>query len=455
MASQPVIGAPAAPSSLNLASLLPKPVDYGALLRTARAAAAQDVAQNVAGIRQQQSDLIAQASARAAEQGNAARATADFLRSLNLPGLTEQAFANSAAAERAAAQGYSGGLQQTVGDAAARMQQQLANVGAPGAVQNLGPAAGNVLYGLGGNLPASQLDVAGPLTAASLRALPAQALAYGQQQALGALGAGQQDAAKLNSQILAAQAQRSTLVSGYLKTLSDQARQSGNDQLAHALDVLKYQADQDAAKNLQDWRSAQLNKPTYFQGANGAEYVANPQTGKVMQITDAAPMKPITFGSAASGYYAIDPTTGQVQQIVKPTPTATATRPVSVAAGSSLVNPSTGKVIYTAPKKAATAKQLSGRSLITAHGDITDTVKFLHDGVPATTTAAAKPAQNFADALRYMRQHGYMDTPQLARLTLRALRDTYAPTEVGLATNRIAGPPVPSAIQGAVNAAAA
>ena len=90
------------------------------------------------------------------------------------------------------------------------------------------------------------------------------------------------------------------------------------------------------------------------------------------------------------------------------------------------------------------AKQLTPEQLQKYTGEISDTVGFLFTGVPATATAPGKPRLGYADALKFMRQHGYMATPQLAKLTIDALKQIYGATETGIASGKLAGPPVPS-----------
>lgn len=354
----------AAPSSWDalISAFNQPPQDYTA---QASAMAGQDIAAQTDAIRQQQAALMRLAGERAAQQQQLGLATSKYLNNLNLGGLTAGDFADAAAAaERAAAQGYSGGLQQTVSDAAQQIQQHLAGLGgSPAAVQGQGTAAGNALYGLSGNLPAERLDVAGPLVASTLRALPAQNLAYGQAQAAGALGAGQQQAAQLEPDIAAANAKRASLTAGYLKDLSDQARQAGNDRFSHLLDVLKFKADQDAAAALDAWRQAQVdnNQAKLFEPKHLAtgDYAYDPKTKTWNLVPGTAPVttvslggggvarvnpdgtlttlrnptppkapssRPVIVGSDRSGRFALDPATGALTQLTPPVPATRGTK---------------------------------------------------------------------------------------------------------------------------------
>lgn len=94
--------------------------------------------------------------------------------------------------------------------------------------------------------------------------------------------------------------------------------------------------------------------------------------------------------------------------------------------------------------------QLSASQQQKYAGEITETVNFLRSGVPDTQkangdTIAGKPALNYTDALAFMQTHGYMATPQLAKLTMAALRRRYPRNEIKITNNKVAGPPTPSA----------
>jgi hypothetical protein len=350
------------------------PIDYSNLAKIASGRAASDTDALVAGYKTLQSDALTQAAARATQQGQLGLASSKYLEGLNLGGLAAGDYASAAAAERAAAAGYSGGLQQTVSDAAAKVQANLAAAGSPQTALNQGAAAGNALYGLGGNLPALQLDAIGPTVAAGLRALPAQTLGYGQQLAFGELGAGQQEASKLNAEIVTARAKQGALAASYLDKLSEVARQSGQDKIANYYKAMAIKMKEDALKAQGNQIDAAASKvighivykdgtePTDPKGnvipiaaGPGKSTYRNDAYGRLLQIapdgsitvrseghwTDSAgatwrvgldgkqtlvstkPVTPHTFGSATSGYYTIDPNTGKVVQLKEgtgPTP---------------------------------------------------------------------------------------------------------------------------------------
>lgn len=322
----------------------------------ANAQAAQQTAAAVAGIRAEQDRIRQQAAQQALMTNQAAQASARLLQGLNLGGLTAQDYANSAAAERAGAAGYSGGLQQTVGDAAAQVQHDLSAAGSPQQALNQSQAAGNVLYGLGGQLPANQLDAAGPLVAAQQRALPAQTLGYGQAVATGLIGAGQQRAEQYNSDILAARAKQAGIAADYFAQLSEDARKRGQDAVANAYkalgaaqtqnknDILAYndwykgQISAFNANGLADYRSGMLdinttranNTAAYQQGqldlGNRRADIANRNADIAQQ--NANKPENIRFITDSSGRkYTFDPNTGNVTTLPgnlgKPRPSTT------------------------------------------------------------------------------------------------------------------------------------
>lgn len=264
-AARPKPAKPAAPTT-DYAALLRAglaPPDYSGLAQTANKMAGQAVGAQVAGIRAAQQQIRQDAAAQAAQVTQASIAASKYLQSLGLGNAVAGDYANAAEAQRAAAAGYSGGLQQTVGDAAYQVQQNLAGLGSTQQAAPNVAATGNVLYGLGGNLPASQLDVQGPLQAAQARALPAQTLGYGQQIATGVLGAGAQEAGRMNADVLAAEAKRATLAAQYLSDLEKAARDAGQDRIANTLSVLKLQQADAAQQATAQYRQDQLDFKTW------------------------------------------------------------------------------------------------------------------------------------------------------------------------------------------------
>jgi hypothetical protein len=270
----------------------------GNLADIASARAASETNATIAGLKALQDYANQQGLLRATQQGQLGLAASKYLEGLHLPERTTADYAAAADAQRAAASGYSGGLQQTVSDAAAQVQQNLQATGSPQTAYNQSEAAGNALYALGGTLPATQFGVTGPTVAASLRALPAQALGYGQQLALGQLGAGQQEAAKFNADITGALAKQGTLASSYLDDLlSAQAKTNEAAALAAYRNATLTQRGQIANQSaglkqqqidsLNAWRSTQAKIST-FTAQSLADHRAAQDTNDTARLNETA-----------------------------------------------------------------------------------------------------------------------------------------------------------------------
>ncbi len=145
-------------------------------------------------IRRQQQE----AGARSDSQGRAilaaSQAAAEMMKGIG-PQVNSM-YQTAAANQAAIGKGYSGGLQEAQNAQAAQTNAQLANIGAPeGQMQHPGPEAANVLYGLGGAIPASTFSREGAAFGAAASMLPATALGRGQQEFATNVARGQQEQA--------------------------------------------------------------------------------------------------------------------------------------------------------------------------------------------------------------------------------------------------------------------
>jgi hypothetical protein len=197
------------------------------ILAQAKALAASDTSAQVGAYKAQQNTYAQQAKDRAAQINLASQAASKFLTGIG--DNTASSYNDAAKVLAGIAGGYSGDLKNTATDAASQVRAQLANLGAPAGSlktptgQTPQPEAlSNVLYGLGGAIPANLLVNSGQAQAAAQRTLPASTLGFGQQQALGTIAAGQQQADALNPQILAAQAGQPKLTQQYLAQIQSQ-----------------------------------------------------------------------------------------------------------------------------------------------------------------------------------------------------------------------------------------
>jgi hypothetical protein len=185
--------------------------------------AQQQVNAQVAAIQQQQDQAHATAAAQSAEILKAATAAAQFLTPLG-----DQAAGDYTAAVQnlgGMVGGYTGGLRDTAQAAQDAAQAQLAGIsGNTQTVEGHGADLANLLYGVSGSIPANALATQGLGATALARAIPQQTLSYGQQQAIGVLGQGNQTADALNTQLATARAQLPTLTQQYLKQFQDSAQ---------------------------------------------------------------------------------------------------------------------------------------------------------------------------------------------------------------------------------------
>jgi len=263
------------------------PVDYAGLARIASGRAASETNSLVSGYQGLQTSALEQASQLAAQQNQFGLGASKYLQSLDLPGLTEQGYANAAAAQRAAAAGYSGGLQQTVTDAADAVQRNLSAIGSPQTAPNQGQAAGNALYGLGGQLPAESLAATGLAVAGGLRTLPGQAIGYGQTLAAERLGAGQTEAAKYGVNIAEARAKQGALAVDYLDKLAAAAQDAGQDRIANYYKALSIKQKDESAAALANYREGQL-KISSFKANAAVDYQNARLTNDTARITETA-----------------------------------------------------------------------------------------------------------------------------------------------------------------------
>lgn len=253
----------------------PKPAKTGGggstlndLLAQAQQIAAAQTNAQVAAVKAQQNLYTSQAAEKAQQIQQASQAAAQLLAGMG--DQTANSY-NTAAADLAGlAHGFSGQTQTDATNAASQVQAQLAQLGAPAGSaktatgQTSDPAAiGNVLYGTGGFIPGSVLLSQGQAAAAAARGLPANFLAYGNQQALGTIGAGQQQADALTQNILNARAQQPSLYQSILSSLNSTLT---NQALAQSLVGSRAVSSQVAQQNADTRATQAANTATYQQG---------------------------------------------------------------------------------------------------------------------------------------------------------------------------------------------
>lgn len=367
----------------------------------AKILAGSDVATQVAAYRQQQQDLTNQAAARAAQINAATLAATKYLYGPaggnTVADATAASFNNAAKTEAAIAGGYSGQLRQTATDEAAKVQAGLDSIGAPAGQapsSTQGQDLSNVLYGLGGQIPANVLVTAGQGAAEAARFLPGATLGYGAGEANLARGAGASAAAGLLPDIRNAVSQQPKLEQQYLSSLGTQA------------------------DNAQSRQQSALALASLIQSRGDAQTRLD------------APKAPKTFGSAKSGYYTIG-TDGKVTQVTDPVVT-----PGKGSGGS------TGGLTADAWKSLTVdasklARQLSaGKTTPAKYHFIAKGDPKIQAGQPGSQwvavpgTGSTVPATNYSDALAQVFQMG-PSTTAWANKALAIVNASYKPGQNG------------------------
>jgi len=206
-----------------------KPMTSDEILAAAKAQADAEMAAS----RQQYLDQINREQQQAAWRGQQIAGLSSALAGI-LSGIAPQiAGFYGTAAERQASfgKGYEGDLNQALGQQADVSSNLLSNVaGAPSeqvaqANATLGTSAGNVLYGLGGDIPASTLNQQGAGFAAAAAMQPATAVGRGQQDIAGMMGQSAQNIQALDDKIRELIGAEPARISELQGTLSDRQRQ--------------------------------------------------------------------------------------------------------------------------------------------------------------------------------------------------------------------------------------
>src|SRR3990170_770031 len=149
-----------------------------------------------------------------------------------IAGSIEQTYQTAAQSQGAFGKGFSAGLEmlanQQGGQDAAFLQQQGAPQGQIEGVQNVGQGAGDVLYGLGGYLPATTLNREGAAMTSYAQTLPAVAAR-----------AGQQEIARINEEAGAAQAEISSRMQALAAQLPGMRAEAAQQLWAQELEKAK------------------------------------------------------------------------------------------------------------------------------------------------------------------------------------------------------------------------
>src|SRR5262245_17873862 len=245
------------------------PLSAAEMQAAASKQAQADIAAIVSPYLVQEQRAAERAAATAAQIRDASQAVATSLEPLG--DVTKKDYQDALDTMQRFASGFQGQIGADAQAEAAAAQAQFEKMGAPATATNLGGDLGNVLYALGGAIPASPLAAAGVAETMAARNLPGELRAGGEQRALQASQAGSLAIQDIEDKIAAAQGQLPTLTQQYLQNFQEQASRD----IASRISLL-------------------------------------------------SATKPQIVGTAASGYRAIDPLTGRVYPgyVIPPNPAA-------------------------------------------------------------------------------------------------------------------------------------
>lgn len=267
---------------------------YDPILSQAQTLVDQIIASQKATYEQLRTDAEQRTTGRTADISRYSQAAAELLKQVS-PQINA-VYSDASQRQSVFGKGFADGLKMAQNQGASQSNEIMAQNNAP-AGQQIQPsnAASNVLYGLGGYLPASTLNTQGAAFSAAAASLPDTALGRGQDMIGDLYKTLGQEQAGYDQQSAGVEAKRPEL----LYDIVNQERQFGLER--EKLDFEKQQA-------------SQPGKPEIFGSSSSGYYTMTPD-GKVVQLTGGSPE---IFGSGTSGYYAIDPASGQIQQIVGP-----------------------------------------------------------------------------------------------------------------------------------------
>lgn len=441
-----------------------QPADTSGFRKQARADATADTQAQVGAFRQQQSQINQQAAGRARQINLAAIAASRQLAGQDLAGHLSAGIHSAAGDIAGLASGFSGDLRRTVGEQEAKVQQGLDAIGGPGGVPSTTEQAGNVVYGVGGQIPASALLQAAPFAEAATRAMPASLLGYGQQQAIGAIGQGREQAAQYDTDIASALAGRPKLERGYLADYTKAAQDQRKDQVDTVFDTIGVQQKEDdrTARIADDKadRKARVNAAKLTAAAKveaaAVKAAADRADATAEQKADAEKLaRPNASLSNANGYLtdgygeAIPDANGNYRVLPGfqvnanrtgiekiPSESSKPTVSTTLSAGNGYLTDTHGEPVLRGgkaiPYKAPAGAKSKPAPLTTGQkqeytADINNTVAGLKAGGVDPKTGEELPKRNYAEALAFLRDQGYLTSPELKKYAMDALNRTYHP----------------------------
>jgi len=127
----------------------------------ARKQAEEYIAAQVAAVEEQRRLYMEELQRQAALQAERGRALGQYLQQQNFPGMIQDIYSNAAKDIAGFAGGFAGDVRNIANAQAAEQLNMVSGTGQEGAVRNEGEGMGNVLYGVGGQIPGTALSQAG------------------------------------------------------------------------------------------------------------------------------------------------------------------------------------------------------------------------------------------------------------------------------------------------------
>lgn len=225
-----------------------------------------------------------------------------------LPGQIQDTYKQAGDATSAYAKGFSAAFQQDSEQAASALNEFLQQQGSPQQVKAAGEAGADVLYGLGGFIPASALAREGAAFTSAAQGWGPGALARGQEQQALIGRESRSNIDRLNALIRQEKAKLPAL-----------AQEIARGSRAYELDVRQ---DKRAEREL-TLREKEANRPNsqLFGSAETGYMTFDSKTGKVVRLTDPLPpgaSPPKLIGSSDMGYYAWDEANGTISPVLAP-----------------------------------------------------------------------------------------------------------------------------------------
>ena len=264
----------------------------------------QALAPILAEIRRQQAEEAKRAENAQATAGASAHGLSQVLGAI--PGRIEDTYQKAGDSTSAYAKGFSAAFQQGSEQTAQQLNEFLGKQGSPQQVQAAGAKGADVLYGLGGYIPASTLAREGAAFTSAAEGLGAAALGRGQEQQALIRRDSADNLGKLDALLRQEKAKLPGLTQQFRQ--QDRAYELDLRQDKRAERELKLREKQAREPNLQLFGSGETGYMTFDQ-----------KTGRVVRLTQPAPAgvdPPELIGSADTGYYAWDAASGTIEPVL-------------------------------------------------------------------------------------------------------------------------------------------